>query len=242
MSVIQTVPRNFGKSLSALFVTFKSLHTVNLSASDRCDALRSIFFRCPRTIRVGESFLCLTVVVITLHSAHAHDTSHRMWINFISNEWVARDTSHVAFSKASCTDSVSPFQNTRHKDVEEMYNRIICQCVRERTEDERQEKPAPNPRHWCVQHSCVRHLSLLPLSDPRSLSARRPIALASGQVKKRTHSQDLHFQIEVPVQDGGCVRSQRRDLNAAPQHAPQTVQQRRITASILHAGFQCTCG
>ena len=43
---------------------------------------------------------------------HADDTSNRMWINYISNEWVARDTSHVAFSKpragTECGRDVQP--------------------------------------------------------------------------------------------------------------------------------------
>ena len=123
--------------------------------------------------------------------------------------------------EASCTDSVSPFQNTSQQDLEEIYSRSVCQCVRERTEDERQEKTAPNPRHWCLQQSSVRHLSLLPSSDRRSLSVRRHIAPVSGHVKKRKQSHDLHFQIEVSVWDVGGVNSQRRDLNAAPLRAPR---------------------
>ena len=51
-----------------------------------------------------------------------------------------RDTCHVASSTPRARTVFHLFKNTSPQDLEEMYNRSVCQCVRERTEDERQEK------------------------------------------------------------------------------------------------------
>ena len=117
----------------------------------------------------------------------ADDTSNRMWINFISNEWVARDTPHVAFSKPRAR-TVGHLSQTQ---VKKMWKRCTTEAPANAFEQEPREatrNSPPTPRHWCVQHS-----SLLISSDPRPLSARRHSAPASGHVMKRTQSHDLQF-------------------------------------------------
>ena len=136
---------------------------------------------------------------------HAEDTSKRMWINFTSNEWVARDTPHVAFSKPRARTvghlSQAPVKKRCGRDVQP--ERLPMRLGKNR--GKRRKIHPPTPRHLCVQHS-----SLLPSSDPRLLRARKQSAPASGHVKKRTQSHDLQFPDRSI-----CSRSRWRKISAS---------------------------
>ena len=157
---------------------------------------------------------------------HADDTGNRVWINFISNDWVARDTPHVAFSKPRARTVGHLSQAPVKQGVEEPAN-AFGQEPREATRNS-----PPTPRHWCVQHS-----SLLPSSDPRPLCARK-----QSHVKKRTQSHDLQFPDRSI-----CSRCRWRKISASGSErcdttSTQTVHRWRIAASTPHAGVQSKCG
>ena len=118
---------------------------------------------------------------------------------------VARDTSHVAFSKPRAGTVGHLFSNTSQKKV---WKRCTTAAPANAFGNEPREaarKPPPNPRHWCVQHS-----SLHPSSDPRPLTARRHSAPATGHVKKRTQSHDLQFPDRSI-----CSRCRWREISAS---------------------------